>query len=74
MFDYITLGMVLREELTGYDIKKKIESGIGNLYKASHGSLYPALNKLTDKGYLVMTEQMQGNRKKILQSNRNRQN
>ena len=64
MFDYIALGMVLHEELTGYDIKKKIEAGIGNFYKASHGSLYPALKKLTDKGYLSMTEQKQGNRLK----------
>ena len=62
MFEYIVLGMVLREPLTGYDIKKKIETGIGNLIKASHGSLYPALKKLTDKGYLAMNEQMQGQR------------
>lgn len=64
MFEYIAIGMVLHEELTGYDIKKNIEAGIGNFYKASHGSLYPALKKLTDKGYLIMTEQMQGKRLK----------
>ena len=64
MFEYIVLGMVLHEKLTGYDIKKKIEAGIGNFYKASHGSLYPALKKLTDKDYLCMTEQLQGNRLK----------
>ena len=64
MFEFITLGMVLHEELTGYDIKKKIEAGIGNFYKASHGSLYPALKKLTDKDFLSKTEQTQGNRQK----------
>ena len=64
MFEYITMGMVLHEELTGYDIKKKIEAGIGNFYKASHGSLYPALKKLTGKGYLSLVEQTQGNRLK----------
>lgn len=64
MFEYLVMGMVLNEELTGYDIKKRIELGIGNLYKASHGQLYPALKKLTDKGYLIMNEQMQGKRLK----------
>ena len=64
MLDYIALGMVLDEALTGYDIKKEIEAGVGNFYTASYGSLYPALKKLSDKGYLTMTEQLQGNRVK----------
>jgi len=64
MLDYITIGMVLNEAQTGYDIKKDIETGVGNFYKASYGSLYPALKKLTDKGYLTMTEQTHGNRLK----------
>ena len=62
MLEYIAMGMVLHEALTGYDIKKEIEAGIGNFYSASHGSLYPALKKLTDKGYLTLTEQPYGNR------------
>ncbi|MCL2568755.1 MAG: PadR family transcriptional regulator [Oscillospiraceae bacterium] len=64
MLDYIALGMVLREPLTGYDIKKEIEKGIGLFYTVSYGSLYPALKKLTAKGYLTMTEQPQGSRVK----------
>ena len=36
MIDYIVLGMVQDEALTGYDVKKWIESGIGNFYKASY--------------------------------------
>ena len=64
MLDYIVLGMVLNEELTGYDIKKCIENGIGVFYKASYGSLYPALKKLAEKGCLVMYEKPQGGRQK----------
>jgi len=64
MFEHIVMGMVLHEALTGYDIKKGIEAGLGNLYKASHGSVYPALKRLTDKGHLAMTEQMEGKRLK----------
>ena len=64
MLDYIAIGMVFDEALTGYDIRREIETGIGNFYKASYGSLYPALKKLADKGYLTMTEQLQGNKLK----------
>ncbi len=64
MLDYIILGMVLNEDLTGYDIKKIIENGVGIFYKASYGSLYPALKKLTEKGLLVMYESTCGGRQK----------
>ena len=64
MLNYIILGMVLNEDLTGYDIKKFIENGIGVFYKASYGSLYPALKKLTEKGLLVMYEEPRGGRQK----------
>jgi len=64
MLDYIAMGMVLDEALTGYDIRREIETGIGNFYKASYGSLYPALKKLAGKGYLTMSEQLHGNRVK----------
>lgn len=64
MLEYIIIGMALNEPVTGYDIKKYIENGISVFYKASFGSLYPALKKLTEKGYLTMTEQQQGNRQK----------
>lgn len=64
MLDYIALGMVLDKAQTGYDIKKEIEIGVGNFYKASYGSLYPALKKFADKGYLTVVDQPQGNRVK----------
>lgn len=69
MFDYIIIGMVYDRPLTGYDIKKNVENGIGVFYKASYGSLYPALKKLTDKKYLTLCEQMDGKRiKKFYQA------
>lgn len=64
MIEYITLGMTLDTALTGYDIKKQIGGGIGLFYKASYGSLYPTLKKLTSKGYLTMTEEARGSRTK----------
>lgn len=41
-------------------------TGIGVFYKASYGSLYPALKRLTDKGLLTASESFQGGRKKIM--------
>jgi len=64
MLDYIILGMLYDDNLTGYDIKKYIENGIGVFYKASYGSLYPALKKLTEKGFLTMYEEPLGGRQK----------
>ena len=43
MLDYILMGMVLETELTGYDIKKEVESSIGNFYKVSMGVCTPHL-------------------------------
>ncbi len=65
ILESIVLGMVLEDDLTGYDIKKLIENGIGIFYKASFGSLYPALKKLTVNGHLTTYEQPQGGRRKI---------
>jgi len=64
MIEYVVMGMALHKPLTGYDIKKEIETGIGNFYKSSYGNLYPALKKLTDKGYLTLTEQTHTDRLK----------
>ncbi|NLK96301.1 MAG: PadR family transcriptional regulator [Clostridiales bacterium] len=65
MLESLILGMVLEEDLTGYDIKKLIEKSFGIFYKASFGSLYPALKRLTEKGYVTTCEQPQGGRQKI---------
>lgn len=64
MLEYIVLGMVNYEDMTGYDIKKYIESGISVFYKASFGSLYPILKKLTNKGLVTMYENNNGGRNK----------
>ena len=64
MLEYVVIGMVIHKPLTGYDIKKEIEAGIGNFFKSSYGNLYPALKKLTDKGFLTLTEQTHVNRLK----------
>ncbi|WP_455718204.1 PadR family transcriptional regulator [Anaerosporobacter sp.] len=64
MLEYIVLGIINYEDMTGYDIKKYMECGICVFYKASFGSLYPILKKLTKKGLVTMYESNNGGRNK----------
>lgn len=66
MLNYIILGMIYDCTASGYDIKKHIENGIGIFYKASYGSIYPTLKKLTESGLITVTEEEQGARQKKL--------
>lgn len=58
MLESLILGIVYDEDLTGYDIKKNIEKSFGVFYKASFGSLYPALKRLTGKDFVTTYEPM----------------
>lgn len=40
----------------GYQIMKELEERSGGLYKASAGSVYPALQELLDKGLIQLSE------------------
>jgi DNA-binding PadR family transcriptional regulator len=64
MLEFIILGTLYTNTLTGYDIRRCIEDGIGMFYKASYGSIYPILSKLLEKGYVVYVDGMQGKRLK----------
>ena len=39
------LGFLTESEMTGYDLKRRFREPIGFFYRASDGSLYPALKK-----------------------------
>lgn len=64
MLDHIILGMLCHCRLSGYELKKSIESKVGLFYKASYGSIYPTLTHLRGQGLITVTEEMQGSRKK----------
>ena len=61
---YVILGTIIKSPLTGYDIRKYIELGVGMFYKASSGSIYPWLNKLEKEGLVSCEERMEGKRVK----------
>lgn len=66
MLNYIVLGMLYNGRLTGYDVKKWIENGIGVFYKASYGSIYPTLKQLLDQELVSLCPDQQGSRQKKL--------
>jgi PadR family transcriptional regulator, regulatory protein AphA len=59
----ICLGLLTRGEATGYEIKKLFEEdGYQHFVEASFGSIYPALNRLTDEGLVSVREEAQKKR------------
>ena len=51
--DYIILGLLRQEQLSGYRIRKTFEeTALGN-FGGSPGSIYPALNRLTKNEFIM---------------------
>ena len=48
--------------MSGYDIKKHVQTVLGSVANASYGTLYPALHKLLDESFVEMREVSQSNR------------
>ena len=59
----ICLGILTRGDATGYEIKKSFEEdGYQHFVEASFGSIYPALNRLTEEGLVSVREEAQEKR------------
>jgi len=59
----ICLGILTRGDATGYEIKKLFEDdGYQHFVEASFGSIYPALNRMTDEGLVSVREELQEKR------------
>ncbi len=58
----LCLGQLLDGEASGYEIKKALTEGpLGLIQEASYGSIYPALNRLSESGYVAFrTEELDG--------------
>ena len=64
--DWIILGLLTHEDMTGYDIKKRLDHEISFFWKGSFGSIYPALNELLKAGQVEKTaEEPRGARERI---------
>ncbi len=59
MLEDIILGFLMKENLTGYDLKQWMIASTSYFYEASFGSIYPALKRLEDKGFIFSQESVQ---------------
>ncbi|MBD5112750.1 MAG: PadR family transcriptional regulator [Ruminococcaceae bacterium] len=66
--DYVILGLLSHEELTGYEIKKRMDTTLKYFWGASYGSIYPALNDLVDRGLATRIEDTGSKRNKLIYS------
>lgn len=73
--DMVILGLLSHEDLTGYDIKKRIDGAISFFWKGSFGNIYPALKGMENQGLITKNDTSVGGRGKttyhITQSGRN---
>lgn len=50
---YVILGLLAHEEMTGYDIKKRIDSSLSFFWDAGFGQIYPSLGVLESEGLVT---------------------
>lgn len=68
--DMVILGLLAHENLSGYDIKKRIDNQIKFFWKGSFGSIYPSLSAMEKEGLVRKAENSEnsGGREKICYS------
>ncbi|MCR5249712.1 MAG: PadR family transcriptional regulator [Lachnospiraceae bacterium] len=65
--DLVILGLLFHEDLTGYDIKKRIDGAISFFWKGSFGNIYPSLSDMEKNGFVEKRRaETKGRREKIL--------
>ena len=64
--DCVILGLLSHEELTGYEIKKRMDTTLRYFWSASYGSIYPALNDLVNRGLATKREDAENRRNKLI--------
>ncbi|MFC6181384.1 PadR family transcriptional regulator [Lactiplantibacillus daowaiensis] len=50
---FIILGLLNQQPLTGYDLTKAFDTEIGEFWQAQHSQIYPQLKRLEDQGYIT---------------------
>jgi DNA-binding PadR family transcriptional regulator len=64
---YAILGLLSREDLSGYDLTQRMKARVGYFWSARHSQIYPELARLEDGGYVThsVVEQRERPDKKI---------
>ena len=63
--DCVILGLLSHEDMTGYEIKKRIDTTLHFFWSGSFGSIYPTLNQLEQEGKVTKRDVSSGGREKI---------
>lgn len=66
--DCVILGLLSHEDLTGYEIKKRMDTSLKYFWGASYGSIYPALSDLVNRGLASKRDGAENKRNKIIYS------
>ena len=64
--DCVILGLLSHESLTGYEIKKRMDTTLKLFWSASYGSIYPTLNSLVDDGMVTKIDAKDNGRDKVI--------
>lgn len=64
--DYVILGLLSNESMTGYEIKKRMDTTLKFFWGASYGSIYPALSSLVNDGMVTKYETKENGRDKVI--------
>lgn len=64
--DCVILGLLSHESMTGYEIKKRIDTTLKYFWSASYGSIYPTLSALAKDGFVTKKETVKNGRDKII--------
>lgn len=63
--DYVLLGFLSHEPMTGYEIKKRLDTSLRFFWGGSYGSIYPTLNQLEKEGRVTKEDVSSNGREKI---------
>lgn len=63
--DYLLLGLLSHESLTGYEMKKRLNMRLRFFWNASYGSIYPALSGMEAKGEVELERRRENGRDKV---------
>lgn len=66
--DCVILGLLSHEDLTGYEIKKRMDTSLKYFWGASYGSIYPALGDLVERGLANKRDGAENKRNRIIYS------
>jgi len=50
---FVILGLLNQQPLTGYDLTKAFDHEIGEFWQAQHSQVYPQLKRLEEQGYIT---------------------